>query len=149
MLKIILIAAFAIGSAIGETTVPKGATEIEPGVHRHTDASGKTYIYRKTPFGIVKSLEPAKEADGDKTGNAKPSETPTPFGPVKATAQVDLLKAVERGDVIEFERASPFGPYKWKKNKNDLTPTERAAWDRARQSSGSQSTGPQATGPKE
>ncbi len=140
MLKIILIAAIAIGSAIAETTVPKGATEIEPGVHRHTDASGKTYIYRKTPFGIVKSLEPAKEANGeDKAEKVKPSETQTPFGPVKTTPQVDLLKATERGDVIEFERASPFGPYKWKKNKNDLTPTERAAWDRARQSS---STGP-------
>jgi len=146
MLKIIVIAAIAIGSVIAETTVPKGATEIEPGVHRHTDASGKTYIYRKTPFGVVKSLETAKEADGDKTEKAKASETPTPFGPVKATAPGDYLKATERGDVIEFERASPFGPYKWKKSKNDLTPTERAAWDRARQRS---STGPNSSaGPK-
>ena len=39
-----------------ETTVPKDATEIEPGVYRHTDSAGKTYIFRKTPFGIVKSL---------------------------------------------------------------------------------------------
>jgi hypothetical protein len=139
MLRIIVIAAVAIGSAVAETTVPKGAAEIEPGVHRHTDSTGQTYIYRKTPFGIVKSLETPKSSE--KAESAKGTHTPTPFGPVKNPPPTDYLKATERGDVIEFERSSPFGSYKWKKNKNDLTAVEREAWDRASQIS--------ATGPKE
>ena len=140
MLKIIVIAAVAIVSAVAETTVPKGATQIEPGVHRHTDSAGKTHIYRKTPFGIVKSLEaPPKETE--KAETSKATQTPTPFGPVKVTPRTDYLKVKESGDTVEFERASPFGSYKWKKNKNDLTPAEQEAWDRERQTS--------ATGPKE
>jgi hypothetical protein len=139
MFRLIAIAVVVFGSAMAETVVPKGATEVEPGVHRHTDTSGKTYIYRKTPFGIVKSLEPASTPESSKTEASKTSSapaTPTPFGPVKTdTAAKNQVKVVDRGDTLEFERPSPFGSYKWKKKKNDLTATEQEAWSQTRQES--------------
>ena len=130
MFKIIAIAALVIGSAAGEASIPKGATEVEPGVYKHTDAKGKKFIFRKTPFGIVKSadepLKPANNAEGEKR-----ESTASPFGKVNPAPAADYVRVTERGDVLEFERASPFGPYKWKRKKSDLNEAERAAWDRA------------------
>jgi hypothetical protein len=139
MFRIVTIAAVILGSALAETVVPKGATEVEPGVHRHTESSGKTYIYRKTPFGVVKSLEAPVPPAGEKEEAAKTSSaapTPTPFGPVKTAADTkNQLKVADRGDTLEFERPSPFGSYKWKKKKNDLTAVEQDAWNQSRQGS--------------
>lgn len=141
MLRIIILVALVVGSAIAETKVPKGATEIEPGVHRYTEPSGKTYIYRKTPFGIVKSLEAPTVSNDEKKDvpKATPTQNPTatPFGSVKPPAKKTEVKVTEQGDTLEFERPSPFGSYKWKKNKNDLTPEEREAWSRQSSTAGS------------
>ena len=134
MLRTILIAALAVGYAAAETTIPKTAVEVEPGVYKQTETSGKTYTFRKTPFGVVKSL------DGEKTAKpaaepapvAKPASTPTPFGDVKAAPQTENVKVTEHGDVLEFERASPFGSYKWKVKKSELKSSEREAWERSR-----------------
>ncbi len=32
--------------------IPKGANEVEPNLFRYTDPQGKTWIYRKIPFGV-------------------------------------------------------------------------------------------------
>jgi hypothetical protein len=147
MFRILLITAMAVGCASAETSVPKGATEIEPGLYKYTDSTGKTYKFRKTPFGVVKSLDqPAKQAaaeESDKTApaaanltSATPKETTaSPFGQVKPPASAQAIKVVDRGDSLEFERPSPFGSYRWNKKKDDLTPFEREAWDRSRQQS--------------
>lgn len=134
MLRIIVIAALAVGCAAAETVIPKTAVEVEPGVYKQTEASGKTYTYRKTPFGVVKSLDEAKSAkpSGGEAPVAKPTSTPTPFGDVKATPQTETVKVTERGDVLEFERPSPFGSYKWKAKKSELKDSEREAWERSR-----------------
>ena len=34
--------------------IPKDAVEYEPGSFRATDAAGKKWIYRKTPFGVAR-----------------------------------------------------------------------------------------------
>ena len=60
MLRTIVIAALAVGCATAETAIPKTAVEVEPGVYKQTEASGKTYTFRKTPFGVVKSLDEAE-----------------------------------------------------------------------------------------
>lgn len=39
--------------------VPQGAAEIEPNLWRHVDSSGKAWLLKKTPFGIMRSEEPA------------------------------------------------------------------------------------------
>jgi hypothetical protein len=136
----IVMTVLAVGCAAAEVTVPKDATEIEPGVYKHTDSAGKTYRYKKTPFGVVKS--PEKEEKGEKS--APPAEstkadgrsastTATPFGDVKTPPAAQAIKVSDRGDSLEFERPSPFGTYKWKRKKEDLNQSEREAWDRSRQ----------------
>jgi hypothetical protein len=96
-------------------TLPAGATQVEPGTWTHTDAGGKKWIYRQTPFGLSRVEE-------------KPAEAPSADRSV-------TTKAVEAGDVIKFERPSPFGPYRWEKKKTDLTDDEKAAWEQSRKES--------------
>jgi len=94
--------------------IPSDATEIEPGLYRWTDPEGKTWILRKSPFGVLKSEE-KKEA---------------------AEAKDDLpqgLKVTEQGDELRFERPTPFGLVRWRKKKTDLNETEQRAWQREQQ----------------
>ena len=96
--------------------IPAGAVESEPGTFRYTDAQGKKWLYRKTPFGIAR-LEDVP------SGKAVPSDTAEPGTGVKAT---------EDGDTIRFERPGPFGVYKWQKSKAELDEMELAVWNRQR-----------------
>ena len=129
-LKICLLAMFAIGLAQAENgqeakktvarkkaappaevTIPAGATMVEPGTYKFTDAQGRKWIYRNTPFGISRAED-------------KPIETaPATAGPVTT--------AIEDGDTVRFERAGPFGPYRWQKKKSEMDADERAAWERS------------------
>src|ERR1022692_4310867 len=44
-------------------TLPPGAKKVEPGTYTYTDAQGKKWIYRQTPFGLSKAEDkPAPEA---------------------------------------------------------------------------------------
>jgi hypothetical protein len=138
MLRILIIFALAIGTAAAEAAIPKGATEVEPGVFKHKDASGKAFIYRKTPFGVIKSVEGAaaeKAPEAPPTAAAKtatatdPQETP--FGDLKKQTHAQI-KVVEKGDTLEFERTSPFGGIRWTNKKDQLTAEERQAWERSR-----------------
>ena len=36
------------------SVIPKGATEVEPNLFRYTDPQGKTWFYRRFPFGVSK-----------------------------------------------------------------------------------------------
>ena len=146
MLRILIIFALAIGTAAAEASIPKGATEIEPGVFKHKDASGKAFIYRKTPFGVTKSVEGAAadkpaEAPAPKEPAASASPQATPFGDLKKQTHAQI-KVVEKGDTLEFERTSPFGGVRWTNKKDQLTAEEREAWERTR-SGGAKSTGSQ------
>ena len=94
-----------------EVTVPAGATLTEPGTWTYTDAKGKKWIYRQTPFGIAKAE--------DKPAEAQP-------------AAVIPITAVEDGDKVRFERPGPFGTYRWEKKKSELTDDERAALQRSK-----------------
>jgi hypothetical protein len=149
MFRLIAVTTFAVSLALAQASVPKGATEVEPGVWKHTDTAGKTSLYRKTPFGVVKS-DPSKDAPESKPGEASKqpaapattAATPSPFGSVKA-APDQSTKVVEKGDTLEFERPSPFGSYKWKAKKSELTAEEQEAWTKARgQQAAAKSTGP-------
>jgi hypothetical protein len=90
--------------------IPAGAVEFEAGSYRYTDAKGKKWIYRKTPFGVARMEDrPAAPA-------------PDIFA--------DLTKATETGDTIRFERPGPFGTYRWERKKTELTASEKAIWER-------------------
>ena len=97
-------------SKVRVITVPAGAVEVEPYTYRYTGPDGKKWLYRKTPFGIVRNLD-------------LPSEKPL-------TDQSANVQASDAGDSVRFERSSPFGPVKWERKKNELTEMERAVWER-------------------
>ncbi len=95
---------------VAETHIPSVATPTEDGGFRYTDANGKKWLYRNTPFGISKVED-------------KPA--------VAVTQRVDeTVKAFDSGDNVRFEKTSPFGVSKWQKKKTELTPDEQAVLDR-------------------
>jgi len=108
--------------------IPADATEVTPGIYRHADSSGKNWLYRKTPFGVVK-ME-------DKSPDANPPATPethgNPFGGAPSASAAPNITAFEEGDTVRFERATPFGPYKWTRKKSELTADELQILERSR-----------------
>lgn len=96
-------------------TLPAGAEKIEEGVWRAKDAQGRTWIYKKTPFGLIRMEEQAA-------------------APQAAAAAVRVVEA--RGEEAVFERQTPFGRRTWSKRLGDLDEEERRAleeWKKARQ----------------
>jgi hypothetical protein len=102
--------------------IPAGAVESEPGTFRYTDAHGKKWIYRQTPFGIAR-------IEDNPSGKAVASDSGKGLRSVEADRGLDV-KATGDGDTIRFERPGPFGVYKWQKNKSELDEMERAVWKR-------------------
>lgn len=107
----------AIAKAEG-ITIPADAVEIAPSTFRSTDANGKTWIYRQTPFGVSRTEDkPVLAKDAKKVQDAKDQ-------------LIQSTSAVEDGDSIRFVRSSPFGRTEWKKKKADLNEIEQAVWNR-------------------
>ena len=98
-------------------TIPAGAVETEPGTWRHTDAQGKTWNYRKTPWGVSRVEDRGEKKEVRET---EQHEEKAP------------ISAVEDGDTVKFERAGPFGRYKWQRKKTELNDEEKAALERSR-----------------
>ncbi len=90
-------------------SIPAGAVQVEPYLYRYTDSSsGKTWMYRQTPFGVSRWEEgsiPAPQPSADKGE------------PVVVT---DL------GDSVRFQRKTPFGFGTWVRKKTELTDEEKA-----------------------
>src|SRR5947209_3682471 len=103
--------------AVQPLQIPAGAVESEPGTFRYTDARGKKWTYRKTPFGIARIPDVPSDATAE-TLNAR--------------ERGDDVKATEDGDTIRFERPGPFGVYRWEKSKSELTAMEQSVWERDR-----------------
>jgi hypothetical protein len=96
------------------TEIPASAVQFEPGSYHYTDAKGKKWILRPTPFGIAKI-----EDTGVPLRNKREQEH-----------GMEGVKVTEDGDSVKFERPGPFGMYKWEKKKTDLDAGEKAAWER-------------------
>jgi hypothetical protein len=99
--------------------IPKDAVETEPGTFHYTDAAGKKWIYRKTPWGVARVED-------------KPTDTTAAASQQPAADTTASIKVTEEGDTIHFERPGPFGAYKWQKKISELDETERAALERSR-----------------
>lgn len=99
----------------GPLTVPEGAVKVDNLTWRHTDGEGKSWTYRRTPFGLVRFETPDEEE-----AKAASSQSGSP-----------ALKAFDEGDQVRFERQGPFGIYRWARKKTELTDEEREAWERA------------------
>ena len=106
----------APSAAIGP---PKEAVEIAPYTFRYTDARGKVWMYRQTPFGWMK----AERKDI----------------PEAAPAALPETRVVEDGDSVRFECNTPFGMQRWKRKKSELTEQEKQIFDRASRSAGNAS----------
>ena len=116
-------------------TIPEGAVLDPTGDYRFTDAKGRKWLYRKTPFGVSRREDTAAAtpaANPSATPAANPSATPaanpsaTPMAkPAKAGAAG--MKATEDGDTVHFEKPGPFGVWKWDKKKSELDDAEKAA----------------------
>lgn len=107
-------AALAADPAAAPAGVPAGATKAADGYH-YTDAQGRQWIYRPTPFGIARI--PAAEAASSKAAKS-------------ASKEADNLRAIDHGDTVSFERPGPFGVYRWERKKSEMDAAERAAWQR-------------------
>jgi hypothetical protein len=93
-----------------ENKVPAGAKAVGPGTYSYTDAQGKPWIYRETPFGGVYKLAPADVA-------------------MPAAQDANPTTATELGDSVRFEHRTPFGVTVWTRKKSDLTAEERGILD--------------------
>ena len=101
-------------AAPGKVELPADAVKVDNLTWRHTDAEGKAWTYRQTPFGLVRF---EAQEDDEAEAQAGPSDT--------------LIKAFDAGDEVRFERMSPFGLQRWTRKKTELTDAEREAWEQA------------------
>jgi len=86
--------------------IPSGAVELEPNLYRYTDAKGKIWMYRRTPFGFSK-------------WEYKPdSDQP-------AVQSTNSPRVFDLGDSFRFEQQTPFGVSKWSRKKTELTDSEK------------------------
>lgn len=99
--------------------VPAGATMIEPNLYRYTDSNGKTWNYRKTPFGISKWEETSAPA----SPSSSPADQPQATQP--SPSKGDPVLVTDLGDSYRFERKTPFGGSTWVRKKSELTDEER------------------------
>ncbi len=100
---------------IPKSDPPAGAVKVDDNFYRFTDAKGKKWVYRKTPFGWAKIEETAETA-------------PPPPRPAEAE-----IRVLSDGDVVKFEKASPFGTSRWERKADELTADEKTALARFRE----------------
>lgn len=86
-------------------TIPEGAELIAPATYRYIDKSGKSWIYRRTPFGLSRVEEMQAPAAG--------------------TVPAMTVKATDLGDSVRFEKPTPMGAGVWIKKKSELTADEK------------------------
>jgi hypothetical protein len=109
--------------------LPKGAVQVEPNLYRYTDAQGKIWLARRTPFGF-----------------STWEDKPAPLQPIQA-GSAPLIQATDLGDTVRFERATPFGKSTWLRKKTELSDDEKG-WLEASQGPKATTTpaGPSANG---
>lgn len=126
ILCVLLLPALAAGLAAAaesakkdDVKIPPDAVKIDANTSRHTDAEGRTWIYRRTPFGVRRYEEKPGESV------AQPAAAPKPEAPVNITVR-------EEGDILLFERPTPFGVRRWSRKKSELNEQEKIVWERSR-----------------
>jgi hypothetical protein len=95
-------------------SVPAGAKRIDAYTWHHTDAKGKEWVYRQTPFGLTKAPK-----------QTKVEELPDSDVPV----QVE-----DKGQKLVFKRINAFGAQTWERAKIELNEDEKRYWDLSKKS---------------
>ncbi len=115
-------------------TIPAGAVKIDEQTYKVQEKDGKTWVYRKTIFGVSR-LEEEQFKKQNEAALIKPSTE----APVKVT---DL------GTEYKFERAHAFGIQVWKKKKSELTADEKNYIEKAGAPAAAAATAAPAAGEK-
>ena len=87
--------------------IPPGAKEVEPYLFAFTDAQGKKWFYRQTPFGVVRW-----------------EDKPVVAAPIADNTNPVVIN--DLGDSIRFSWKTPFGVQTWVRKKTELTDDEKA-----------------------
>jgi len=105
----------AKAAAPAAVTVPRDAEKIGEGLWRAKDPQGKVWIYKRTPFGLIRYVEERAEQ------------------PVSA-GQAGVRVREAGPDRVVFERNTPFGSRTWTKAPAELDEEERQALEEWRKS---------------
>ncbi|MBA3976215.1 MAG: hypothetical protein C0504_18565 [Candidatus Solibacter sp.] len=95
--------------------IPAAAVPAGDNTWRHTDSSGKTWLYVQTPFGFNRMEEKATPGAAEQARSGD-----------KAAAPAIRVSSVKDG-VVTFERDTPFGKSKWTRKRAELSAGELAA----------------------
>ncbi|BDC50983.1 hypothetical protein F183_A32990 [Bryobacterales bacterium F-183] len=98
--------------------LPAGAVKIDENTYKLKEKDGKTWVYRKTPFGVSRLPEEQFTKQNE--------------APLIQPAREAKVKVTDLGSEYKFERAHPFGIQVWKKAKKDLTADEQKYIDGAK-----------------
>ncbi len=98
--------------------IPANAVKIDDTTYKVTEKDGKTWVYRKTPFGMSRLAEDQFRKQQE-TANIKPSTQAT-------------VRVIDMGEEYKFERAHPFGVQVWKRKKTELTADEKSYIEQAK-----------------
>src|SRR6202035_3724108 len=101
-----------------QITIPADAIEVDPYTYRYTDPAGKSWLYRKSPFGVSRIEEKAASPEAVKKNQQAKD------------GLIDATSAHEDGDSIRFDRDWPFGHMEWRRKKTELNEVEQAVWNR-------------------
>lgn len=113
--------------APGPLELPKDAVPVAPETWTYKDPQGKPWLYRRTPFGLVRMEQKPNE----------PAAAPGASG-----VDSSDTTAVEDGDTVRFERPGPFGKYRWQRKKTELDEWEQAVWNRVKAKAEAPKTAP-------
>jgi len=122
MMRTILLTFAVTALAVAQTApkppagVPANAKMVDEVTWRAVDGQGKAWMYKRTPFGMMKSAELSAPEQQKRDGVADP---------------LDGMTVKEDGDSLKFSRPGPFGVYAWTKKKNDLNADEKVVWERS------------------
>ena len=132
-------------------TLPAGAVKVDEGIYKYTDAQGKKWIYRYTPFALLKLEDKSGESESKKQDSGEPRVNQTPFGKVTVPAApaaarpagldetlVRITKVREEGCTFYFERPGPFGVMRWSRSGSALSEEEKMILERQKQPSDGQ-----------
>ena len=98
--------------------VPKDAVPAGDHKWRWKDKDGKTWIFTKTPFSVVKQEESALKAAAAEAAD------------VDSSNELSGAQIFDEGDSLRFVTKTPFGTREWHRKKTDLTAGEKAAWEK-------------------
>jgi hypothetical protein len=98
--------------------IPANAVKIDDTTYKMAEKDGKTWVYRRTPFGLSRMTEE----------QFRKQQEPVSLAPVKQAN----VRVIDMGSGYRFERAHPLGVQVWKKKKSELTADEQSYVDKSK-----------------